>query len=47
VFGRNEIAPLQAQFLAFNEWVDDEVVRFSPYSIDPEGGETNPAVPGK
>ncbi|WP_237576380.1 portal protein [Mycetohabitans sp. B8] len=34
VFGRNEIAPLQAQFLAFNGWADDEIVRFVPYVID-------------
>lgn len=34
VFGRNEIAPLQTQFLAFNEWVGDEIVRFSPYSME-------------
>ena len=38
VFGRNEIAPLQAQFLAFNEWADDEIVRFVPYSIEATGG---------
>ncbi|WP_321919790.1 phage portal protein [Paraburkholderia tropica] len=35
VFGRNEIAPLQTQFQAFNEWAGDEIVRFVPYSIDP------------
>ncbi|WP_321815674.1 MULTISPECIES: phage portal protein [unclassified Paraburkholderia] len=35
VFGRNEITPLQTQFLAFNEWAGDEIVRFAPYSIDP------------
>ncbi|MEM5403911.1 phage portal protein [Paraburkholderia unamae] len=35
VFGRNEVAPLQAQFLAFNEWAGDEIVKFAPYSIDP------------
>ncbi|CAE6841448.1 hypothetical protein R69746_06942 [Paraburkholderia aspalathi] len=34
VFGRNEIAPLQAQFQAFNDWAGDEIVRFVPYSID-------------
>jgi PBSX family phage portal protein len=38
VFGRNEIAPLQAQFLAFNEWAGDEIVRFVPYSIETMGG---------
>ncbi len=25
VFGRNEIAPLQAQFTPFNEWAGDEI----------------------
>ncbi|SFU24694.1 phage portal protein [Paraburkholderia aspalathi] len=34
VFGRNEIQPLQAQFLEFNEWAGDEMVRFVPYTID-------------
>ncbi|WP_322029087.1 phage portal protein [Paraburkholderia sp. J76] len=34
VFGRNEIAPLQTQFLAFNEWAGDDIVRFAPYTID-------------
>ncbi|MBU9523271.1 MULTISPECIES: phage portal protein [Burkholderia cepacia complex] len=34
VFGRNEIAPLQAQFMAFNEWAGDEIVRFEPYTVD-------------
>jgi PBSX family phage portal protein len=38
VFGRNEIAPLQAQFLTLNEWVGDEIVRFVPYTIDGVGG---------
>lgn len=35
VFGRNEIGPLQSQFLALNEWAGDEVIRFDSYSIDP------------
>ena len=34
VFGRHEIEPLQAQFLAFNEWAGEEIVRFVPYTID-------------
>ncbi len=35
VFGLNEIAPLQRRFEQLNEWVGDEVVRFSPYKINP------------
>ncbi|RAS16062.1 phage portal protein [Paraburkholderia bryophila] len=34
VFGRNEIEPLQAQFMGFNEWAGDEIVRFKPYIVD-------------
>ncbi|POR46732.1 PBSX family phage portal protein [Paraburkholderia eburnea] len=34
VFGRNEITPLQNQFLAFNDWAGDEIVRFSSYTLD-------------
>ncbi|MFP6562362.1 phage portal protein [Paraburkholderia sp. B3] len=34
VFGRNEIAPLQAQFTAINDWFGDEIVKFLPYEID-------------
>ncbi|MEC5408888.1 phage portal protein [Paraburkholderia sp. MPAMCS5] len=34
VFGRNEIEPLQAQFMSFNEWAGEEVVRFNPYVVD-------------
>jgi PBSX family phage portal protein len=34
VFGRNEIVPLQAQFLAFNEWAGEEIVRFVPNIIE-------------
>ncbi|KWE44607.1 capsid portal protein [Burkholderia ubonensis] len=33
VFARNEIDPLQAQFLAFNEWAGDEIIRFDPYVL--------------
>lgn len=39
VFARNEIEPLQARFLAINEWMGEEVVRFSPYVIPQDGGE--------
>lgn len=35
VFGRKEIEPLQAQFLAFNEWAGDEIVRFPISSSRP------------
>jgi PBSX family phage portal protein len=35
VFGRNEIEPLQAQFLAFNEWAGEEIVTFAPYTVEP------------
>lgn len=34
VFNRNEIEPLQARFKAVNEWLGEEVVRFTPYSVD-------------
>lgn len=33
VFARNEIEPLQTQFLAFNEWAGDEIIRFDPYTL--------------
>jgi PBSX family phage portal protein len=33
VFARNEIEPLQAQFLAFNEWIGDEIVQFTAYTV--------------
>lgn len=35
VFGRNEIQPLQARFLALHEWLGEEVVAFSDYQIAP------------
>lgn len=34
VFGRNEVEPLQARFLELNDWLGEEVVRFTPYVID-------------
>nr|WP_186148322.1 phage portal protein [Burkholderia gladioli] len=33
VFARNEIKPLQAQFLALNDWAGEEVVRFNDYTL--------------
>lgn len=33
VFGRNEVQPLQSKFLALNEWIGDEVIRFAPYTL--------------
>jgi len=33
VFAANEVAPLQARFLAINDWLGEEVVRFKPYVI--------------
>jgi capsid portal protein len=38
VFGANEIAPLQRRFEQINEWIGDEVVRFTPYTIDRGAG---------
>ncbi|MGV4733216.1 phage portal protein [Burkholderia pseudomallei] len=35
VFGRNEIAPLQARFAELNEWLGEEVVTFDEYQIPP------------
>lgn len=33
VFARNELVPLQAQFLALNEWLGQEVVKFDAYEL--------------
>ena len=33
VFARNELVPLQAQFLAINEWLGVEVVKFNDYEL--------------
>jgi capsid portal protein len=33
VFARNEIQPLQTQFLAFNDWAGEEIIRFEPYAV--------------
>lgn len=34
VFARNELEPLQAKFLALNDWLGIEAVRFKPYVIE-------------
>ncbi|RAR53881.1 PBSX family phage portal protein [Paraburkholderia unamae] len=33
VFARNEIEPLQVQFLAINDWAGEEIVRFDEYTL--------------
>ena len=33
VFVRNELVPLQTQFLALNDWLGQEVVKFEPYEL--------------
>jgi PBSX family phage portal protein len=33
VFARNELVPLQSQFLTINEWMGEEVVKFSEYAL--------------
>lgn len=38
VFFRNEIAPLQRRFQALNNWLGEEVVRFTPYEPVASGG---------
>ncbi len=40
VFARNEIVPLQSQFLTINDWFGDEVIQFKDYRLDivTEGG---------
>ena len=40
VFGRNEIESLQRRFAQLNDWLDDEAVRFTPYSIKPPAATT-------
>lgn len=39
VFARNEIKPLQDRFREINEWIGDEVVRFTDYEV-PKGEAT-------
>ena len=34
VFARNELVPLQSQFLALNDMAGVEVVKFNEYSLD-------------
>lgn len=41
VFATNEIEPLQARFLALNDWLGEEVVRFEKYEVA-----VSPAAPG-
>lgn len=36
VFVRNELMPLQKRLQELNEWVNEEVISFSPYSLSPE-----------
>jgi len=33
VFARNELVPLQSQFLMINEWMGEEVVKFNEYTL--------------
>ncbi|OEZ98753.1 phage portal protein [Duganella phyllosphaerae] len=37
VFARNELEPLQTQFMAINEWAGVEVVKFAPYELAKSG----------
>ncbi|OMP90357.1 hypothetical protein BZP36_24130 [Raoultella terrigena] len=37
VFVRNELIPLQKRISEFNEWIQDEVIAFSPYILDVQG----------
>ncbi|WP_392565153.1 phage portal protein [Utexia brackfieldae] len=34
VFARNEIKPLQDRFLQLNDWMGEEIVRFTPYKLE-------------
>lgn len=34
VFARNELLPLQTQFLALNDWLGEEVVQFEKYELE-------------
>ena len=34
VFARNELEPLQALFMTFNEWAGEVIVRFNPYELE-------------
>lgn len=38
VFARNELEPLQSQFMAINEWAGVEIVKFALYELA-EGGQ--------
>lgn len=35
IFARNELEPLQAQFLALNDWLGSEAVKFTDYVLLP------------
>lgn len=41
VFARNEIEPLQAKFRELNDWLGQEVVRFTPYVVGVAEGTEN------
>jgi hypothetical protein len=34
VFVRNELIPLQTRFMELNKWADQEIIRFSKYSLE-------------
>ncbi|PFH10537.1 PBSX family phage portal protein [Collimonas sp. PA-H2] len=40
VFARNELVPLQSQFLMLNEWMGEEVVKFEEYTLGNMEGKT-------
>lgn len=44
VFVRNELIPLQRRMEELNEWIGEEVIRWTPYSLDLE---TAPSAPDK
>ncbi|MEB0165423.1 phage portal protein, partial [Glaciimonas sp. CA11.2] len=41
VFARNELVPLQSQFLAINDWAGQEVVKFDDYVLVTGESKTN------
>lgn len=41
VFARNELLPLMNRYRQLNEWMGDEVVRFTPYAIDSDQDDDN------
>jgi PBSX family phage portal protein len=40
VFARNELVPLQAQFMALNDWLGEAVIQFNDYELTSTTGET-------